>query len=63
MEGKKLWYAVMMDNEDTDHGFGSFDLEKAIAIAKDARKSGDEDAYIAVIDPDDDFCIDEIRDF
>ena len=48
---------------DTDHGYGSFDLEKAIAMTNDIRKSGDEDAYIAVIDPDDDFCVDEIREF
>lgn len=63
MESKKVWYAVMRDNEDTDHGYGSFDLENAIKMANDMRKDGDADAYIAVIDPEDDFCLDEIRDF
>lgn len=63
MESKKVWYAVMKDNEDTDHGYGSHDLEKAIEMANKMRKSGDEEAYIAVIDPDDDYCIEEIRDF
>lgn len=63
MESKKVWYAVLRDNEDTDHGYGSFDLEKAIAMTNGMRKSGDEGAYIAVIDPDDDYCIDEILEF
>lgn len=63
MEVKKIWYAVMRGNEDTDHGYGSFDLEKAIAMANDMRNSGYEDAYIAVIDTDDDYCIEEISEF
>ena len=63
MEGKKLWYAVMIDNEDTDHDYGSFDLGKATVMAIDLRMSGYEGAYIAVIDTDDDFCVDEIREF
>ena len=63
MEGKKFWYAVMMDNEDTYYGYGSCDLQKAIAMTNDMRESGDEDAYIAVIDLDDELCVDEIREF
>lgn len=63
MESKKVWYAVMMDNEDTDHGIGSYKKDMVIAMAKKLRKDGCEDAYVAVIDPEDDFCIDEIRDF
>lgn len=63
MESKKDWYAVMTDNEDTDHSYGSFDLEKAIAMTNYIRMSGYEDAYIAVIDTQYDFCVDEIRDF
>ena len=63
MESKHIWYAVMKDNEDTDHSYGSHDLEKAIEMANKLHKSGDEEAYIAVIDPEDDYCFDEIRDF
>ena len=59
-----MWYAVMMDNEDTDWGTGSDDMEKAIEMAKEARANGHEDAYVAVIDDGDDpTCVDEIRDF
>lgn len=61
--GSKVWYAVMMDNEDTDHGTGSFVKREAIKMAKKYRKNGYKDAYIAVIIQEDDFCIDEIRDF
>lgn len=43
---KKLWYAVMRDSEDTDWGYGSFDLDEAKEMAKTL---GDE-AYIAAID-------------
>lgn len=42
---KKLWYAVMMDREDTDWGYGSFDLDEAKAMAREY-----EEGYIAVID-------------
>lgn len=60
---KKLWYAVMNDNEDTDHSCGFWDKERAIEKAKEIRGFGYTDAYVAVVDPEDDFCIDEIRDF
>ena len=60
---KKVWYAVMLDNEDTDHGTGSFIEAEAVAMAKDYRDRGYTEAYIAAIDPEDDFCLDEIRDF
>ena len=39
------WYAVMKDREDTDWGFGDFDLEKA----KLSARGFGYDAYIAVI--------------
>lgn len=61
--GHKVWYAVMMDNEDTDHGTGSFREEEALQMASQLRKQGHPDAYVALIDPEDDYCIDEIRDF
>lgn len=60
---KKLWYAVMIDNEDTDHGYGCFDKKIAIRTAKQMRSLGYSDGYVAVVDPEDDFCIGEIRDF
>ena len=60
---KKLWYAVMIDNEDTDHGCGSWDKERALKSAKKTRELGYPDAYVAVVDPDDDFTLEVIRDF
>lgn len=60
----KYWYAVMIDREDSDWGYGSFDLSKAIEMHKNYP-----DGYIAVIDAGydendkptkDAFCVDEI---
>ena len=59
----KLWYAVMIDNEDTDHGLGCFDKKIAIRTAKQLRSLGYSDAYVSVVDPDDDFTLEVIRDF
>lgn len=61
--GHKVWYAVMRDHEDTDHGTGSFSKREAIRLAKQYRKDGDPEAFVALIEPEDDFCIDEIHDF
>lgn len=59
-----MWYAVMMDNDDSDWGYGSDNMDKAIEMAKEARANGNEDAYIAVIaDGADPICVDELRDF
>lgn len=59
----KIWYAVMRDSDDTDWGYGSFDLETAKCMAKKSRNNGNPDAYIAVIDDGPDpICIDIIRD-
>lgn len=60
--GHNVWYAVLRDNEDNDHGTGSFRFVEALRKARRMRKEGDTDAYIAVIDPDDDFCLAEVRD-
>ena len=57
---KKLWFAVMKDREDTDHGYGSHDLEEAEEMCRE-MKEDNPDAYIAVIDPKDDFCVEEIE--
>lgn len=55
----KYWYAVMTDNEDNDWGYGSFDLDEAIAMVAKYPEG-----YIAVIDDGDDpVCVREIRDF
>lgn len=54
----------MRDNDDTDWGTGSNNMDEAIEMAKKYRADGYEDAYIAVIDDGDDpTCVDEIRDF
>lgn len=52
-----IWYAVLFDGSDTDHGVGAWDLCEAAAMACKARKDGNPDAYVAAIDPDDDYCI------
>lgn len=62
---KKLWYAVMRDNEDYDWGTGSFSLEEAEEMVKNYPEG-----YIAVIDANydeegnattDPICVEEIR--
>lgn len=60
----KTWYAVMIDREDTDWGTGSYDLAEALDMARSYRASGDEEAYVAVIEESeyDAVCIDEIHD-
>lgn len=69
---KKLWYAILMDNEDNDWGTGSFDLTEAESRVMKYRANGCPDAYIAVIDANfdadgnpttDGLCIEEIREF
>ena len=60
-----IWYAVMMDKEDSDWGTGSFDLNEAMNMVREYRANGYSDAYIAVIDENDGYgavCIDEIHD-
>lgn len=61
-EEPRVWYAVQLDSEDTDHGTGSFDREEAICMARKYRASGYPEAYIAMIDTKDDYCIDELHD-
>lgn len=61
-EGNRIWCAVMRDLEDTDHGTGSFDRDIAISMAQKYRATGDSDAYVVLIDPRDDHCIDELHD-
>jgi len=54
-----MWYAIMMDDDDTDWGFGSNDRDEAISLARsmDAK-------YIAVIKMGDDpVCVDTIEEF
>ena len=51
------WYAVMMSNDDTDWGTGSYSLDEAKEMVKNYP-----DGYIAVIDEGSDpICIEEIR--
>ena len=60
---KKIWYAVMKDNDDQDWGTGSFDRDEAIEMVR-ANKDIYPDGYIAVIKETetDSVCVDEIRD-
>lgn len=54
------WYAVLMDKEDNDWGYGSYNLDTAKEMV---RKNLDEhpEAYIAVIEEGSDpVCVDEI---
>ena len=59
MENRKIWYAVLRDEDDNDWGSGSEDRAEALQMAEEIG----EDAYVAVIDvtDDDPLCIDEIR--
>lgn len=57
-----IWYAVLLDGDDTDHGTGSYVLREAAAMARKARKDGHPAAYVAEIDPDDDYCMAVYRD-
>lgn len=47
MENKKLWYAILRDEEDNDWGSGSFIKDEAISMAKAQNFK-----QIAVIDAD-----------
>ena len=57
---EKVWFAVMMDREDQDWGWGSADLSEAKAMLREALKRNPE-AYIVVIDDGSDpVAVDEI---
>lgn len=49
----RLWYAVQKDSEDSDWGYGSFDKDEAIEMAKRS-----ESEIIAVINNDE--CVEEL---
>lgn len=63
MDNRKLWYAVMLDDQDSDWGYGAESLEEAIEMVR-TRRDLYPGAYIAVIDDstDNPICIDIIRD-
>ena len=60
----KIWYAVMLDKEDSDWGTGSRNLDEALSRAREYRTNGYADAYVAVIEEGDydAVCVDEIHD-
>lgn len=61
-ESRKIWYAVLEDNDDNDWGYGSHDLDEAQKMVAKFRSIGYDDAYIAVIDETaDPICIEVIR--
>ena len=58
----KHFYAVMMDNEDCDWSYGSYDLAEAQKMLEHYRADYP-DSYIAVIEMGHDpICVDELRD-
>lgn len=58
---RRIWFAIMMNNEDNDWGYGSVDKAQALQMLETTREDHP-DAYIAVIDDGDDpVCIKEIR--
>lgn len=60
----KTWYAVMLDASDNDWGYGSYNKRNAAKMVREARRKGNPDAYIAVIEESevDAVCVAEIRD-
>lgn len=62
----KKWYAVLTSADDTDWGYGSYNKKEAAKMVRAARRTGDKEAYIAVIDVTngDEYatCIDTIHD-
>lgn len=60
--GVKIWYAVLSDKYPDDWSDGSRDLEAAHDIAKAAQAEGETGVYIAVIDDENNYCLEEIRD-
>ena len=55
------WYAVVMDKEDNDWGYGSYNLDKAKKMVLD-RLDVYPEAYILVIEEGSDpICVDEIH--
>ena len=59
----RIWYAIMVDNDDNDWRTGSFDKKEAVARCLELRKCGHPEAYIAIIDDGSDaICIGEIHD-
>lgn len=57
-----IWYAVMQDSDDNDHGTGSKRYAEALRMARRLRRDSHAGAYIAVIDTADDYCIAEVHD-
>lgn len=57
-----VWYAVLCDAEDNDYGVGSTRKRDALRLARQYRRAGYYEAYIAVVDPSDGYCIAVIRD-
>lgn len=57
LEYKGYWYAAMKDDEDTDWGYGSYDLEEATRMAKEFK-----DGYVVKVEEGHDpVAVDEFR--
>ena len=62
---KKIWYAVLRDNEDNDWGYGSYNKREAAKMVRKLRREVNPDAYIAIIEVADEYnsiCVGEIHD-
>ena len=44
-----MWYAVLVDFNDTDWGYGSHSLQEAERLVEGLHRDGYPDAYIAII--------------
>lgn len=54
------WFAVCRDDEDCDHGYGSFDWYEAYSMAADMY-ANNPDTQIVTVDYRDDYCVDVER--
>lgn len=65
MKKIKIWYAVLLDSEDNDWGFGSHNKREAAKMVRKLRREGNPDAYIAIIEVVDEYnslCVGAIYD-
>lgn len=57
-----IWYAVMYDHDDNDHGTGYHDYTSAAQAVRRLRSDGYPDAHIDIVSEDDDYCYASIYD-
>lgn len=57
---KRIWYAAVYDQEDSDLGYGSTRKAEAIRMARAMRRAGYPNACVVVADSTDGFALDII---